>query len=224
MSGHNYPMLVSPPAAAVCDTGLPPKTGQTTSYAARDDGDDEFGAGVSILELSQNNPFGHKRRFTGITGGYHNGTTWVDKNGNNTTEALAFPFNLVCDFGQYSSYQDQFPMIYRVDSGATSVNWDNGRLWANALNINGWTDFRLINARIMSNLIYHYNPASGAYALNYPPFNNATFAHYWTGTNSSAEAKYLVQSDCSIVGVAKTTTTFKRALAMRMGKLSDLTV
>jgi hypothetical protein len=45
------------------------KTGQTTSYAANDDGARQEGAGVDFFTLSENNPFGNTNRFTDTLGG-----------------------------------------------------------------------------------------------------------------------------------------------------------
>lgn len=45
------------------------KTGQTTSYAAGDDGDLEKGKGTTFLTLGCNNPFGNTNRFTNSLGG-----------------------------------------------------------------------------------------------------------------------------------------------------------
>lgn len=49
--------------------GVIGKTGQTTSYAANDDGDREEGEGVDFLTLEEANAFGNTNRFTDTVGG-----------------------------------------------------------------------------------------------------------------------------------------------------------
>jgi len=77
---------------------LPTKSGQTETFATGDDGGDQRARETSFFVLSQNNPFGHNRRFTGTTGGYYDGVDFRDKDGNITTKALAFPDNVSLDW------------------------------------------------------------------------------------------------------------------------------
>lgn len=79
------------------DTRLP-KTGADTATISGDDATNQRGRGTSFFLLDTNNPFGHLRRFTGKTGGYHDGTNYKDVNGTNTTEALAFPDSVILDW------------------------------------------------------------------------------------------------------------------------------
>ena len=107
------------------------------------------------------NNFGNYQRFTGTTGGYTDliGTTFYDKDGNTTTEALAFPNDLLLDWDTYNKYgNNNILMIIRKAVAGTNVNWENCRLWASALTIGGYTDWRMPNIRMLTNLIYYYNP------------------------------------------------------------------
>ena len=86
------------------ETSGPTQTGTTVSGQTGDDGDTERGSLVNFWTLKHSNPFGHNKRFTGTSGGYYdeNLSAWKDVNGDNTTEALAIPNDIVIDWAQWS--------------------------------------------------------------------------------------------------------------------------
>jgi len=154
------------------------KSGQTTSYYANDDGARQTGRGASFLVLDENNPFGHTRRFTGITGGYHNGTTWVDVNGNSTTEALAFPNDWVIDWLYVNEkvspklVQGHYRVPTTTDTFANAMN-------AQPYTVGGYSDVYIVPINVLMSIRNAQNINTGN-TLNYPPFNYAI-----TGTNTT---------------------------------------
>lgn len=100
---------------------MPFKTGQVVSYDTGDDGDTQRGNPFFDLPIingvQQLNPFGSKKRFTGINGGTYSGTTttakYKDRNGNIVTYNAAFPQDIRCDWSTLQG--DNFLMFI----------WDN---------------------------------------------------------------------------------------------------
>jgi hypothetical protein len=138
-------------------------TGADTALNSGDDGDRK--RGKPFFTLLVDNLFGHNRRFVGKTGGYHNGTTWVDVNGTPTTEALAFPDDIVIDFAHHN---DSEVLVYRKDfvylSGAASVF--NGGI----AHVFAGLDLWIANRQEVNNLLWDGAPIASS-IFNYPPFN-----------------------------------------------------
>lgn len=162
------------------------KTGQADDFGvAGSDGDLQMGEDFFILRA--NNPFDHTRRFTGITGGYHNGTDWVDINGNVTTEALAFPESVVLDWHQND--RDASPKTvkayFKDFLSLTTTNWGNHVTGAQAFSTASFaTGWYLGNEKDGQLLINRASNVAGN-ALNYPPFNwpiTGTSLFIWLGT------------------------------------------
>ena len=77
------------------------KTDQNTSFETGDDGATQRGRLVSDTVLDGNNPFGNTARFTGFTGGHHDGVNYVTVGGVITTRALAFPEGVTLDWSVF---------------------------------------------------------------------------------------------------------------------------
>lgn len=149
------------------------KTGQTVSYRAGDDGDDERGRTVSFTVLSENNPFGNTNRFTDEFGGQ------------------TYTLNIVIDWSTFSG-TTVLGLRRTTLAGAT---WDNQIDACVALTVgtfaSGW---RLINDHEMFNWMNRgLNDPS---PLNYAPLNISTAGNYWTGTTSPTNSalKYFMNT------------------------------
>ena len=102
----NLDLVISIPSGVSSNVLM---TGQDITYATNDDGA-RFLAGeyssVILADISDfytlvdNNEWGHKKRFTGDTGGYMDESTgiWYDINGVLTTKALALPNSIIRDY------------------------------------------------------------------------------------------------------------------------------
>jgi hypothetical protein len=144
------------------------RTDQTTSYFTGDDGDVQRGRGDSWLALTYNNLFGHKRRFSGITGGYHNGSGYVDIDGVATTEALAFPDGWAIDWMTFDRDNDSYAM-YQITPRASSTNYTD-LLLEQPVTIGGYADVRYCNIQELIQ-ISRMGVMLGTAILNYEPFN-----------------------------------------------------
>lgn len=224
----NFPILVSSGCSAEgANTSMPPKTGQTVSFADFDDGYYEDGSGDSFLTLEKLNPFNNYERFTGITGGYTNidASVFYDKLGNVTTEGLAFPNDLLLDWDTYNKLGNgNVLMILRKQLAGTSVNWENCRLWAAGRTDGGYTDWRMPNIRFLTNLIYYFNPQTPFYAYSYGALGIKTAIQPWSSSNTSTNAYHTLNTNQTTAVIAKTTTLFKTAFAVRISNISELTI
>lgn len=122
------------------------KSGQTTSYRTGDDGDIEAGRGSGFFTLIGNNPFGNTNRFTDTSGGstYANDIA-IDWNTFDGTTVLGIKRTL-----------------------ESSVIFNTGIDNALASTHGGFSGWRMINARELTELFNYENPV-----LNYAPFNIA---------------------------------------------------
>lgn len=182
------------------NTSNPFKTGQTTSYAANDDGDLERGNGVSFTALSHNNYFGNTNRFTDDLGGQTYTSGWV------------------IDWATWNQITGSYIMWYKTaQTGAT---------WANAMagqpyNVGGFADCYLPNATEIGQL-YNFELAS---ALNYAPFNYTvagTASNLWTTTTVPSATTTAIAFQGLVVEAARTKTLVIAFFVMRYGNISEL--
>ena len=192
-----------PDVVVPLNTANPFKTGQTTSYVTKDDGDLERGNGASFTTLSHNNYFGNTNRFTDTLGGqtYANG--------------------FIIDWSTYNQITGAFIMWYNVYEAAAT--------WTNALAAQPYTrgvyaDWYIPNESELYNILNRgVSPST-----NYAPFNlNVTAANngLWTSTtipNNTAAAYFFsgTTSNNSIAGSSKTAN--QRFVLMRYGNISEL--
>lgn len=209
----------------VSTTAKPLKSGQTVEYRTGDDGDSERGRNNSFFELEPtaanptgNNPFGNNRRFTGITGGHHDGVQYVDVNGTPTTQMLAFPNLIALDWT--TKHIDDTVLAFYYNDSSTNRIWDTGIDWAVALVIDSKTDWELMNVPEGVRTIYY---GSLSTALNYPPFELAVSVAYWTRTTNAftpANAMAVVSNRFSIESITKVAAL--RTIATRYYTLTEL--
>jgi len=182
------------------NTSNPFKTGQTTSYAANDDGALERGNGVSFTALSHNNYFGNTNRFTDDLGGQTYTSGWV------------------IDWATWNQVTGDFIMWYKTaQTGAT---------WANAIagqpyNVGGFADCYLPNATEIGQL-YNFELAS---ALNYAPFNYTvagTASNLWTTTTVPSATTTAIAFQGLVVEAARAKTLVIAFFVMRYGNISEL--
>lgn len=134
------------------------KTGQTVSYTTGDDGDIEAGRQLDFLTLALSNPFGNTNRFTALDG------------------SQTYSNDIFID---WSTYNGITVLGYYRGSMGISRLWSDAILWANGLNIAGFTGWRLTNIRELQNIAnYEVGLSSvGSYA----PVNLISQT-YWTST------------------------------------------
>jgi hypothetical protein len=142
------------------------KTGQTTSYAANDDGARQEGAGVDFFTLSQNNPFGNTNRFTDTLGGQ------------------TYANNIVVDWAGADYVAKTVPMWYRVVlGGGGGVNWATA-IGGQPFTFSGYNDWYIPNVGQGAEICNH----GLTVATNYAPFNISVLAGsaLWTSTVNQA--------------------------------------
>lgn len=220
-------LLPDAPPVSYKGTALPMKTGQDVVHVANDDGATQYGRQISWYQLSANNYFGHDRRFTGITGGYHNGTGYVSVNGTASTYAAQFPNNVIIDWDTYDEATGNFLMYYNVVAG--NQNWNNARLSAIALSIGAFT-----SGWHMCNFIEFYNVRkmgfdNGVNMFNYPPFsgntsNGIAIANhvFWTANTANATNAVFVYNYVYNVGLIDPVGGAAKFFACRIGNISEL--
>jgi len=159
------------------------RTGQVVSWGDYDDGYYESGRLTSFFILRDNNYFGHKQRFTGMTGGYYDQTLqgWYDVSGVATTEILAKPNGIIIDWSTWDELTGD--VLWYYDSMiANAINWDNARTGAVAQTFGGF-DWRLPNRIEGQNIIYSAGGVN-RYALYYLPFKIHQGYFFWLSTSS----------------------------------------
>jgi hypothetical protein len=189
------------------------KTGQTTSYRTGDDGDIQAGRAVDWFTLDFVNFFGHSWRFTGITGGYQDLSNVIrDKFGVITSNALAFPSDIVLDWSTYNSATGEVLGYRRVSIG--NFNRNSGIDACLAYSVGAFTSgWRMINKKELENIIRE----NQSQLLNNPPFNLSSTT-LWTSTNrlagfayrfsSANTTPYFVTNDITLVTTTFPTRTF----------------
>lgn len=208
-------------------TALPMKTGQEAVFITGDDGATQYGRQVSWVQLSQNNFFGHNRRFTGITGGYHNGTAYVNVSGGASTYSAQFPNNIIIDWDTYDEATGSFVMYYNVIAG--NQTWNNARLSAIALSIGTFTSgWHMANWNEFFN-VRKMGEANGNNMFNYPPFSGNSSTGIGTGTHSiwlantsSAITAIRVYNYLYNAGELDPTAVGAKYFACRIGNISEL--
>jgi len=175
---------------------LPTKSGANISYATSDDGAEQRAREISFFILSQNNPFGHNRRFSGISGGYYDGTDFKDKNGTITTKDLAFPNGLMLDWAYISGTTDsgQVMMWHYDDANIVNVasrEFNGVTTTINSLTFAGFSNWKMPNTLELS-LIFFWGNNTQEF-LNYEPIiinNRAIWLNQTDPTNTAQAYRY----------------------------------
>lgn len=204
-------------------SAFPNQSGQTTSYFTDDDGDLQLGRLVDFYTLAGTGSdwfFGHTRRFTGITGGYHDGTNYVDVNGTTTTKALAFPETIVLDWSLYDPVSGNLvgwqydPFLFTNTDRATAIT--NATGFTTTSFATGW---RLMGIKFLAEL-----PNDGVIPyLNYPPFEDFLGVALWSSTtpNSDASKGRILRQD-TLINTANIVDASARAFPGRIFNISEL--
>jgi hypothetical protein len=158
--------IVCTPAASVLNTSNLYKTGATTSSKTGDDGQTKRGRGADFFNLDFNNPFlPHDKAYTGKTGGYELSGVYYDKDGNVTTEALAFPDGLVLNWKTWDQTTDD---ILVLDYNLINTGSPNSNIAAAPYTRGGFAGFYVTNvAELESFFMYDFT------ALNWAPISFA---------------------------------------------------
>jgi hypothetical protein len=146
------------------------KTGQTTSYAANDDGARQQGAGAAFGTLSENNPFGNTNRFTDTLGGQ------------------TYANDIVVDWADVDYVNKTVGMWYRVIQGGAGVTWAVA-MAAQPVTVAGYNDWYLPNEQQLHDVA---NIGVSTGPLNYTPFNINTTTGFsgqgvWTSSTNIAD-------------------------------------
>jgi hypothetical protein len=160
------------------------KSGQTDTFTPFDDGALQVGREDTFFLLTNNNPFGHNRRFTGTNGGYHDGVNFRDKDGNITTKALAFPDNLMLDWAYYNGDNlNGQVMMWRAEMiPAGNLNWTQTLALQPTQVFGSFTGF-LIPNELQAQTIKLKRVGFGH--LEYEPWvGNISAANIWTNETS----------------------------------------
>jgi hypothetical protein len=174
---------------------MPLQTGFT------DDGSPERGRNIDVFTLSYNNPFGHDCRFTGKTGGYHDRVDDVyrDINGVVTTKALAFPNDVMYDFDTWNETDGKVLAFYFGNT--ITRTFAQQATFLAALNIEGWTDWEIINSQELYSLTFGYISSS---SLGYKPLQIGASR---VGTSTNSGSTYIIrESNGILTTLAKTLT------------------
>lgn len=138
--------------------------------------------------LVHNNVFGHKNRFCGTTGGYHDGTNYKTVSGTTTTQAVAFPNSEVIDTLSGA--------MYKFTPEASAV-------WATAI-ANGYASTH--NSRsgwhtsTESGLYLIMDGSLGTNPLNYAPFFITGTALWSSTTHNSVTTSARSMGTNGVVG------------------------
>jgi len=206
--GNDFQVVL--PDAAVSaprSTATLMKTGQTTSYRTGDDGDIEAGRATSFLVLD--------------TAPLHNdGSATINTTTNRFTDELGgqtYTNNIVLD---WATWNGSTLLGYRRTQNGVDITWANAIDACLALNIAGFTPWRLPNRNEFSNL---WNGES-TLGYNYSPINlNTPSLTLWTG-NTLIAAPTFAWYNNTTYGLedykAKTTATNSRYIPVRTFSLS----
>lgn len=159
------------------------KTFQTTSYATGDDGNGQQGRGTSHLLLGWTNKFGNNNRFTDFVGG----TTYAN--------------NIVLDHQQDNG--TSIMCYYKSSLALSNDSWANNITYCNALNVAGFTGWRMANIRQLE-VLANYELTN---ILDFSPFNaGGVNAHSSTTYKPSTTLCHgLNGSYISVIGKGATT-------------------
>jgi len=169
---------------------LPLKSGQTTSYAAGDDGDLQRGRLVDYRTLPYNSGFGTTERFTDELGGQ------------------TFTNNIIIDWGTWDGGTNVNGYILSDNSDSNSgtndwATWMSGQPYTTG----GFGNWYVVNASEISTLI-NYNDASG---INDYPFYNSVSNRLYTSTtapSNTAHAIYKQRNTFDLSHVSKTSNNY----------------
>lgn len=184
----------------ISNTSSLTKTGQTTSYAANDDGDLERGRDVSFFVLDHNNPFGNTDRFTDTLG------------------TQIYADNIIIDWSQWQQ-EDKLVQGYALSANSSTSGTQN---WANWMSNTPYTvgafgDWVVANYNEFVAILNHETDIQ----TNYTPFNNTL--NLWTNTtrkNSTTRAFYFTNTGAAMAEIGKTNVF--RALLVRTFTLAEL--
>ena len=211
------------------------KTGQTVLVVAGDDSTTQRGAGADWWNLSHPNFFGHTKRFTGTTGGYYEETdgTYYDKEGVETTNALAFPEDIVLDHSQFDIETGEVPGIRRTIDNNSNTDYSENETYVNGLTTASWSRFAIPNIDELWRWAHKSNQgATLDRCLSYEPLasvnggiggvGNGSF-RYWSSTFASdGDCKVLTNNYALVEKFNPSSSSSFRSLAIRIFNISEL--
>ncbi len=209
------------------------KTGAFQVRVAGDDASTQRGVGIDWYNLGYNNPFGHQKRFTGYTGGYYEESdgTYRDVNGAVTTNALAFPDDLVLNWSTYNGILQEVDAIYRVLDNVGKT-YSQNETYVSGLTVGGYSDFLVPNIdELWAWAWKSNNNASSDRALLYEPLitnltPNAGLGQggfrYWSSTIHSDDNVKILGNNYAEIFNGSQTFTGGRSVAIRKFTMTEL--
>ena len=205
---------------------LPTKSGQSIIYATGDDGGDQRAREVSFFILTNNNPFGHNRRFTGTNGGYHDGVDFRDKDGTVTTKNLAFPNGLMLDWAYISGTAETGQVMMWHYDDATIVtaalrDFNEMTTTINSLTYAGFSNWKMPNTLELM-LIFFWGNNTQEF-LNYEPMivnNRAIWLNQTDPTNTAQAYRYGQSATFYRPAIKNSQIAATRLMAVRYGNYS----
>jgi hypothetical protein len=144
-------------------------------------------------------------------------------NGNATTEALAFPDDLMIDWAYYDDLTGAFPMWRRTDNGS-NINWANALSGAAGLTIGAFSDFFLPNIIQLKSLVnFEYAPYTTIPQLKSTGTIHwsATTSKYGTTTAFGILSGATANQNCANA-LTKTNSSGYRYFPIRIGNITEL--
>jgi len=184
VTGNVITVDVGEPCPPITSSAKPLKTALTTSYATGDDGDTQRGRATDFLTLDFINPFGNNRRFTGLTGGYHDGTTYRLVDGTASTRAGAFPNDICADWTTFQN--NEVLLYYHGDANFRGRNAHIAQYLTGT--ISGLTGWYVVNRQELFRLMNDQAYLNSTHFLAYPPFDytGGLRRYIWISSGSAA--------------------------------------
>ena len=183
VTGNVITVDVGEPCPPITSSAKPLKTALTTSYATGDDGGTQRGRATDFLTLDFINPFGNNRRFTGLTGGYHDGTTYRLVDGTASTRAGAFPNDICADWTTFQN--NEVLLYYHGDAIFRGRNAHIAQYLTGT--ISGLTSWYVVNRQELFRLMNDQAYLNSSHFLAYPPFDytGGTRRYIWISSGSA---------------------------------------
>lgn len=208
MSDNRYIKAVAA-ASAPRSTATLMKTGQTTSYRTGDDGDIEAGRATSFLALD-------------VAPTHNNGAATINTTTNRFTDTLGgqtYTNNIVLD---WATWNGATLLGWRRTQNASDITWANAIDACLALNVAGFTPWRLPNREEYQSI---WNGESSL-GTNYSPLNLTPVTNIWL-SNSLIAAPSLAWHASTygqVVYASKTNSVNYRYIPVRTFSLSTSNV
>lgn len=189
------------------------KTGQTTSYATGDDGDEQRGR--DFFKLDEPNHFGHTWRFTGITGSYFDIDTLQYKNADGSVigtgavaRSTAFPNYILLD---HSTLQPNGNLngYYLTSSwtGEANLSFTTAQTFASGLTVDTFTGWSVCNIRELIDTFFWWDVKMFPPLLDTLTTSGTTYVVSDTTATYDTGLNYYIRLDAKLMNTWDKTST-----------------